>query len=451
MDSERFSKLVGRIVCVGCALACISLTNAVAPAADPPVAANVASPLRQRQFDEGRLRAAGIRKLSSRRLTLYTDLPAEQSVDELPAVFDLAFPQWCAYFKIDPRQHDDWRMTGYLMKDKVRFQAAGMLPADLPAFLNGFTRQSEFWLYDQTSAYYRRHLLLHEGTHGVMYTLLGNVGPPWYAEGMAELLGTHRWADGQLTLNYFPARPQEVPKLGRIEIVETEFAARRALRLTDVLNLGPYAHLKVEPYAWSWAAAAFLDNHPRYRERFRRLPKFVNDADFNRRFAETFSSDGAQLAEEWQVFISDIAYGYDFSRTQIDFRAGVKLPSRGAKLTVSADRGWQNTGVRLEPGKAYDLQASGRYQVGKEPRILWCEPNGVSIHFVHGKPLGTLLAAVRPDDGSIATSPLATPLAAGLSTIIRPAHSGTLYLRVNVSDGDLDSAAGTLSVHVGLD
>jgi len=456
MDPERFSKLVGRIVCVGCALACVSLTNRVAAAADPPVAANVAAPMHLRQFDEGRLRAAGIRKLSSRRLTLYTDLAAEQSVDELPAVFDLAFPQWCAYFKIDPRQHDDWRISAYLMKDRPRFEAAGLISTELSMLLSGdapqgYTRQNECWLNNQSSEYYRRHLLLHEGTHAFMYTLLNNIGPPWYAEGMAELLGTHRWADGQLTLNYFPARPQEVPKLGRIEIIETEFAARRALRLTDVLNFSSHTYAKPDGYAWSWAAAAFLDNHPRYRERFRRLPKFVNDADFNRRFAETFSSDAAQLAEEWQVFISDIAYGYDFSRTEVDFRSGVKLPSRGAKLTVTADRGWQNTGVRLEAGKAYDLQASGRYQVGKEPRILWCEPNGVSIHFVHGKPLGTLLAAVRPDDGSSATSPLATPLAAGLSTIVRPAHSGTLYLRVNVSDGELDSAAGTLTVHVGLD
>ena len=332
------------------------------------MAANVASPLRLRQFDEGRIRAAGIRKLSSRRLTLYTDLPAEQSVDELPAVFDLAFPQWCAYFDIDPRQHDDWRMTGYLMKDKLRFEAAGCCPPICRQFLNGYTRQNEFWAYDQTSPYYRRHLLLHEGTHGFMYTLLGNVGPPWYAEGMAELLGTHRWQDGQLTLNYFPAKPQEVPKLGRIEIVETEFAARRAMRFTDVLNLGPHAHLKVEPYAWSWAAAAFLDNHPRYRERFRRLPKFVND----RGFQPPLRGDLLPATpRNWPrngrcSFPTSPMDTISTARRSIS-RAGVKLPSRGAKLTVAADRGWQNTGVRLEAGKAYDLQASGRYQVGKEP------------------------------------------------------------------------------------
>ena len=202
--------------------------------------------------------------------------------------------------------------------------------------------------------------------------------------------------------------------------------------------------MKVEPYAWSWAAAAFLDNHPRYRERFRRLPKFVDDADFNRRFAETFSSDAAQLAEEWQVFISDIAYGYDFCRTQIDFRAGVKLPAAsGAKLTVAADRGWQNTGVRLEAGKAYDCKPAGGIRSAKSRGVWWSEPNGVSIHSFTASRWACcwrpFVRTTRPRH-----KPVSHAAAAGLSTVIRPTHSGTLYLRVNVSDGELDSAAGTL-------
>ncbi|HEX3999228.1 MAG TPA: hypothetical protein VHX65_11810 [Pirellulales bacterium] len=427
-----------------------------------PAAANNASAAAPRQIDESRMRAAGIRKLSSRRLTLFTDLPSEKSVDELPDIFDQAFPQWCDYFRIDPRQHEDWHITAYLMKDKLRFAAAGVLPDYLPAFIEGrgYTRQDECWVWEQSSPYYRRHLLLHEGTHAFMYTLLGNVGPPWYAEGIAELMGTHRWADGRLTLNYFPKHPQEVPKLGRIEIVQTEFAARRAVRLADILNYPPGSFRNDEPYAWSWAAAAFLDNHPRYRERFRTLAKFVGDPDFKHRFAETFSRDGTQLAEEWQVFASDIAYGYDFKRTELDFRPGTALPPLGATLAVAGDRGWQNSGVRLEAGKTYQLRATGQFQVGKDspldnlipprrqPRPWISEAGGVSIHFNHGQPLGILLAAIRPDGAAITTSPLVMPDVVGLAATVRPTHSGTLYLRTNISDGDLDNAAGLLSVAV---
>ena len=91
------------------------------------------------------------------------------------------------------------------MKDKARFVAAGLLPEDVPVPPGrGFTRDDRSWLYEQPSDFYRRELLLHEGTHGFMFTLLGSCGPPWYMEGLAEDLGTHRLEDGRLTLGYMP-------------------------------------------------------------------------------------------------------------------------------------------------------------------------------------------------------------------------------------------------------
>ena len=195
-----------------------------------------------------------------------------------------------------------------------------------------------------------------------------------------------------------------------------------------------------------------MENHPRYHDRFHRLWKFVQDPDFNRRVADTFGDDGGKLAEEFQVFVADIAYGYDFERTQIDFTPGRRLRTSGETVSIAADRGWQNTGLRLEGGKTYRLDAKGRYQVNKTPRIWWSEPSGVSIRFVHGRPLGVLLAAVHPEGKEApATSAFVSPLAIGAGTAIQPAATGTLYLRTNISCGDLQSAAGSLTVRVGPD
>ena len=398
-------------------------------------------------IDESRVRAAGIRKLEGKRLTLYTDLPPSAMIDELPEAFDEAFPQWCAYFGVETGAHADWRMTGCLIKDKLRFEAAGLMPDDLPPFLNGFSRHRELWLYDQTSDYYRRHLLLHEGTHGFMATVLRGCGPPWYSEGMAELLATHRWQNGRLRLSSFPADPAGFSKLGRIELIEADLAHGRGRTLPEVLAYDSRAHLKVEPYAWSWAAVAFLDNHPRYRERFRELWRLAGDPNFNKRFAEKFAADGARLVEEFQVFASDLAYGYDFDRTVIDFTPGKPLGG-SANITVAADQGWQNTGLKLEAGKTYRLAASGRYQVGKSSRVWWSEPDGVSIHYIHGKPLGLLLGAVRPDDVVNGESPLAAPLKIGRGTTIKPDKTGTLFLRTNISSGGLGAAVGSVTVEV---
>ena len=91
-----------------------------------PIAAAAAPPV-----DDARAAAAGIRKLPGKRLTLYTDLAGEE-IDRLPAVFEQAFPQWCRYFGVNESDHADWHVTGCLMKDKARFVAAGLLPADVP-------------------------------------------------------------------------------------------------------------------------------------------------------------------------------------------------------------------------------------------------------------------------------------------------------------------------------
>ena len=107
-----------------------------------------------------------------------------------------------------------WRMTGFLMKDKARFAERGLLPGDLPPFAHGYSRGRNLWLYEQPSDYYRRHLLLHEGTHGFMNTILGGCGPPWYMEGMAELLGTHRWRGRPADARLHAAQPRGSARVG---------------------------------------------------------------------------------------------------------------------------------------------------------------------------------------------------------------------------------------------
>ena len=398
--------------------------------------------------DEARTAAAGIRKLSGKHLTLYTDLASFKEVDELPEVFDQAFLQWCAYFHADPAGLSDWRITAFLIKDKDLFSGAGLLPTNLPPFADGYSRGRQFWLYEQPTDYYRRHLLLHEGTHGFMQTVLGGMGPPWYAEGMAELMGTHRWKDDRLELGYLPVSREEVPYWGRVKIVVDDLSAHRGKTLQGVLDYGPTAHQENSPYGWCWAAATFLERHPRYRKRFHELIPLVRQRDFNQRFHALFAADWQQLCEEWQVFVVNLEYGYDVPRMAIDFQPGRPLPPSGARATVAADRGWQSSGVRLEAGRSYRLQASGRYQVASRPRTWWCEPGGVTIRYYRGQPLGILLAAVHPDPPGPGSSPLIRPQVVGLDATLTPQQAGTLYLRINHSAAELNDNAGSLTVEI---
>lgn len=401
------------------------------------------------EVDEAKAAAEGIRKLASRRLVLYTDMPPQPAVDELPQVFDQAFPQLCEYFGIDPADHPDWRMTGFLMGSRDLFVRTGLLPESLPPFRNGFARNDELWLNDQPSDYYRRHLLIHEGVHGFMNTLLGACGPPWYMEGVAELLATHRWRDGTLTLNHMPADREEAPHWGRIRIIKDAYEAHRALTLDRVLDYPPSAFLETAAYAWSWAAATLMDRHPRYRDRFRGLGRHVLKPDFNEYFFKVLGDDWPGLCEDWQVFIAGMEYGYDVPRAAVERKPARPVAPGGEAVAVRADRGWQSSGVLLEAGRQYRLSASGRYQIAREPEIWWCEPGGVSIRYYQGKPLGQLLAAVRPDKQPAgALSPLLRPIAVGLGTTLTPSQSGTLMMKINHSAAELSECDGELSVRV---
>lgn len=405
------------------------------------------SPLRLPAVDEGLLRAAGFRKLAGTHLTLFTDLRAAPEIDELPLAFDLAFPQWCEYFRVDAARHSDWRVTGFLGKDRSRFEQARVLPLDVPDFHSGFSWNHRLWCYEQASDYYRRHLLLHEGTHSFMNTLLGHCGPSWYMEGVAELLATHRWQDGRLTLNYFPADKADTPMWGRIKVIKDDYAAQRAKPLEMVFEYRWPAMSEVEPYAWCWAAAVFFDRHPRYRDRFRQLVPLVRQKDFTARFRQMLAGDWAELREEWQVFVTDLEYGYDVARAAVEFAPGQAIPPTGGRATVEAARGWQSSRLRLEAGKTYRLRAAGRYQVADRPQTWWCEPGGVSIRYYRGRPLGIVLAAVRPDEAG-PLSALLDPMTVGLEATIKPPSSGTLYLRINDSAAELADNAGTLTVTV---
>jgi len=396
-----------------------------------------------------RLSAAGIRELASQHLTLYTDLPASPVVDQLPKIFDQAVPAWSAYFGVPAARTAEWKVTACLMADRQRFSAAGLLPADLPRFDHAYFRGNRVWIVDQRDDYYRRHLLLHEGTHAFSNAMLGSCGPPWYKEGTAELLGTHALEKERLTLKLFPADADDVPGWGRVRLIQDAVAAGRRLAVDEVLAFDDRAHEEVEPYAWCWALASFLDGHPRYRERFRQLAAQVGAQDFNQIFHRQFAEDWAPLNEEWQLYVAGLEYGYDHKREAIDFRPGRPLARTGTTVKVVADRGWQSTGITLDAGRQYHLQATGKYQVVGEPQPWLSTPAGVTIRYWKGKPLGALLAAVLPDRTvSGGESGFLHPLVVGGRADITPAATGTLYLRVNDSPAELSDNAGTVEVRI---
>ncbi|WP_040351550.1 hypothetical protein [Blastopirellula marina] len=400
-------------------------------------------------IDPAKLAANDLRQLQGKHLTLITDLPSSPEVDELPEVFDAAFPLWCDYFQIDPEKYADWRVKACLMSREAPFIGAELFPADLPNFLHGYSRGDAFWLRDQPSAQYRRHLLLHEGTHALMERMFGGGGPPWYSEGIAEYFGTHYWRDGKLTVGVIPVSKEEMPMWGRIKIIRDDFAASKGKTLDDVMNYAADAHLQNNPYGWCWGAVNYLENDPRTHDQFRKLQEYVRlGYDMNRRFKESLGDQWPQIDEGWQMFVANADYGYDFPRNQIVYTPGKPLSGDTATAFIQSNRGWQSTGILLEVGKTYEIVAKGRYLLKQDPE--WpSEPNGITLHYFNGRPLGELLCGLRPDDwNGPAASPLTMYETVGNHRTLTPPLTATLYMKVNDNPGQLADNIGEVEIHV---
>ncbi|HUQ71763.1 MAG TPA: hypothetical protein VM165_19695, partial [Planctomycetaceae bacterium] len=187
-----------------------------------------------------------------------------------------------------------------------------------------------------------------------------------------------------------------------------------------------------------WALCHFLATHPRYRERFQQLGREARGPQFLHRLTELFAADGRDLATEWTLFVVHLQYGYDVPRAAIEFRDGQPLTADEPQRTTSiaSDRGWQSSGVRLEKGESYAVSATGRFTLADRPKPWVSEPQGITIRYADGHPLGLLLGCLRADDVSAGETMLRVLPIGNQRTFVAPV-TGTLYLRLNDSWSEL--------------
>jgi len=445
---------------------------------DPPSALARTLPP-PKNVDVRRAAAAGVRLIESKHLRLFTDLPSSPAIDELPRVFDEAVPLWAEHFGIPLSRANNWRVQGFLVDDRERFESLDLLPRDNPIFINGYAHAVEFWFVEQPSDYYRRHLLLHEGTHCFMYSMLGANGPGWFMEGMAELLGTHEWNAGKLKIGIVPKSNDDVPMWGRIKLIRDAKNEGRILPIEAVLQLDNRRGLNQEQYGWAWAFASFLDRNPAYQTRFRSLKEHVADPTFNDRFRELFADDWDNLQCEWRAHVAALRYGHDVAAAAMVHRTATPVGERARSAQILARGGWQSTGFLLSADREYEVVASGRFRIADDGQPWVSEPGGVTIDYYDGRPLGILLGALRPiasadsaprtqrgfnkdaanqqdavdetnADDQPADPDFVQPTAIGLQTVLRPTRDAVLYVRVNDHPGRLDDNSGEVVVTVRL-
>ncbi|MDR1290221.1 MAG: DUF1570 domain-containing protein, partial [Planctomycetaceae bacterium] len=401
----------------------------------------------------------------------------------LPQVFDLMVSGLCEYFGVKLGNYDGFHVRAFLIDDLSKFEKHNVLKgaADLRF---GYSLQNQIWVRCQKDDYYQRHLFLHEGVHAFMFYAFGTFPPFWYREGLAEMLATHKLENGKLRLGWFPSDTKLVKGLGRVETVRQLIERVDNKSGKDAVDVGGLGYLfsldenvqnvnQVELYSLCWGFVMFCDYHPRYRAAFRRLVFRLTESrvDLAERLVMLIASESKtdkltaqlRLEADWDEFKRNICYGYDFERAVIDFNSpSINVTKNNknnsfANIVIRADKGWQNSGVKLEAGKSYKLAASGRFQVADKPDIWWSEPNGITIRYNQKKPIGQLQAMILPEIISpTAKIPVTNnryfpqPEYKEISEITtwQPTQKGTLFLKINDAANSLSDNKGQIKVTV---
>ncbi len=410
------------------------------------------------RVDPTEFQSLGIRVHESQHLKLFTDVAAD--VSKLPLLMDQAFDEFEKYFGKLPPAADGaiFQVNGYLIKDQERFKKAGLLREELRDEMHGRQIGYQFWMMEQPTDYYRRHLMLHEMTHAFMLANPRLTVPLAYLEGMAEHFGTHRLkADGTLgELRLMPHNREEFRGHDRLFLIREEVKKRPAPSLFDVMQWElPTFRIFNQSYPWAWGSCQFLDRHPRTRDRFQKLARSLTDPKAWQKFEEQLRSDEAEIVTEWILFATDAWEGFDFERMAIDFRDGQPLKDliRAGKKTyraeVRADRGWQSSGIVVESGHHYELVATGKFTLADKPKPWDSEADGITFRYHNGRPLGQLLAAIRTAETAAGEPESMLQInALGTRSRLEAAYNGTLYLRLNDHPAELADNKGMVSIEI---
>ncbi|MFO0999487.1 MAG: hypothetical protein U0936_04065 [Planctomycetaceae bacterium] len=408
-------------------------------------------------LERSRLESCGLRVLESKHLILVTDAPLAE-VQDLPPLADALFVE--LQRQLGPLKPDlngkNFQITGYVMGAKERFEEAGVLPPESIVIRHGRHLGYQFWMNNQTLPYYRRHLLLHEFIH--CFTMcehgMADIPPLWYTEGIAEYFATHELAADIKSTRFgiLPPTLDGYEGWGRITEIQTnmkELIANPAqwqsqMSLESVRHPIDNNFTTDLQYSQAWALVWLIRNHPELKPHFSSMSKARTRRDFRDAEKSVPADVWQKIAVIWPLFLTSLTEGFqpEHSFPPLDF-AKLK-PSAPGKFALQSNQEWQATGVSVKRGSTVQLTCSGRYAVHNKPRPWISEPQGITIDYVYGRPLGEVTAILVAPDGSVCSGRV--PI--GRENLLTASADSELWLQINDSANSRSDNSGAASIEI---
>ncbi len=408
-------------------------------------------------LDRDKLESCGLSVLESKHLILITDAPLAE-VQDLPVLADVLFVELqrqLGFLKPDLNGRD-FQLTGYIMGAKERFEEAGVLPAESVIIRHGRHIGYQFWMNNQSSPYYRRHLLLHEFIHCFMMCEHGvaDIPPLWYTEGIAEYFATHELSEDIRSTRFgiLPAILNGFEGWGRITEIQ-----KNMTELTDnpsqwqsLMSLESVRHPKDMnfasdlQYAQAWALVWLIRSHPELKPHFSPMSKTRTRGEFQDVEKSVPAEVWQKMAVLWPLFLASLTEGFEIEHSFPPLNVAASKPPASGKLELQSGKEWQATGVLIKRGATVQLNCTGRYSVHNKPRPWISEPQGITIDYVYSRPIGEITAMLVAPDGSICSGRIPV----GRENSIIATVDSELWLQVNDSAASRSDNSGSASVEI---
>lgn len=412
------------------------------------------------QLNRDKLLDEGLQVLESEHLILVTDLPLE-SVADLPPLADALFrslEQRLGALAPDMAAKT-FQVTGFLMNARDRFERAELLPPEQYPIRHGRNLGYRFWMNNQTADYYRRHLLLHEFVHCFLMCEYGmtDIPPLWYTEGIAEYFATHE-LNKDIAASKFGVLPSAVASFegwSRIAEIQRHFSLHpsgpnelpKIVPLQTVMNPPDATFVEDLQYAHAWALVWLINHHPELQSDFAPVAACRTWQQFQDALARVPESTWTQLNQIWPLYLDGLkeaevaAVRFPAVRalTSPESKGGSSLP---LEFTLEAGQEWVSTGLGLTTGQEIMIECKGRCIVEQTTKPWFSEPDGITIDYVHGCPLGQIMGVIVAADGTQTTRRI--PI--GSARKLRSPIEGILWLQINDWWSERDRNDGSITV-----
>ncbi|MBN1909280.1 MAG: hypothetical protein JW818_06045 [Pirellulales bacterium] len=371
--------------------------------------------------------AAAPQDFRSRRFLIHTDLPAKEAqelLERLETMLTLISTYWgrppqgiIECYVVKDLANWDAKLFPERALERLQHQAGICISQTATMGRQRFVKATVY-------AVSRQGVPQHESVHAYCRQAFGDVGPVWYAEGMAEM--------GQ----YWKKGGERAVNAHRETIAYLKNSPPRSLAelINETKHSGDW-----KDYCWWWALCHMLANNPNYGKQFRPLGLGMLTGR-NVNFQQVYGRMAPQIEFEYRFFLAHMDQGFRVDLCAWDWSkrfASLKGSARIVTSTVRADRGWQPSGVRVTADTEYEYAATGKWKTDRKPQPV--DADGVPEGDTKGA--GRLEAVVLSSDLK-----LGKPFNLGNQGTFKAPADGDLYFRCHDDWCQLDDNSGTLKV-----